>query len=726
MRVPRYTEEQAREPAPPEGKNDRMSPKRVVAVLVLVFTSPACSAVPVVNGPGVVNNASYTNSPGIARGSIFAVFGKDLGPQQLQVVNSFPLPTRLAGTSVRLTVAGQSADALMLYTSASQVGAVLPSGTPPGQGTLTVSYEGQTSASVPVNIVDQAPGLFTVNQQGTGPAAVTDENFAWIARERPAYPGQTVILWATGLGPVAGDEAKAPLPGPIAGVGATVGGRPATIQYAGRSGCCAGLDQVHVVIPQGTGGCEVPVVLTAGGVASNTATIAIAPPGASCDQTQPTAQITLNPSVRHQTIRAWEATAYAGQDHAAFPAFRDAVLDRVASELGITRLRVEIRAGAENSQDYWSQFQSGQISNQLWRCLRYSTVNDNSDPFSINWAGFQFSELDDKIAKIVLPLKQRLAARGEKLEINLNYVAFVRQMTGTGCPSGLTYVHDDSPEEYAEFVLATYLYLQQKYGWVPDYWEVVLEPDNTPFWRGPEIGRAIVAAAARLRAHGFTPRFIAPSTTDMGHGWIYFDAMVSQVPAAVREMVELSYHRYGGVLLSNLQTIAARAKQYGIGAAMLEHIGSGYQDLHQDLKVGNNVAWQQYTLASPAADDGGAYYVVDVSRPSQPVVRMGQRTPFLRQYFRYIRPGAVRIEASANNAAFDPVAFINSDGKYVVVINASSAGTASINGLPPGRYGITYATAQETHGALADVVVGPGQALLASVPATGVITVFGK
>ncbi len=705
-----------------------MSPQKIAAVLVLVLTSPACSAVPVVNGAGVVNNASYTNTPGIARGSIFAVFGQDLGPEQLQVVSRFPLSARLAGTSVRVSVAGQSVDALILYTSASQVGAVLPSGTPVGQGTLTVSYDGQASTSVPVNIVDQAPGLFTVNQQGTGPAAVTDENYVLITRERPANPGQTVILWATGLGPVAGDEAGGPLPGPLPGAGVTVGGQPAAVLYAGRSGCCAGLDQIHVVIPQGPQGCDVPVVLTAGGVVSNTATVAIAPPGANCDQTQPpvAAQITLNPATRYQTIRAWEATTYAGQDHAAFLAFRDTVLDRVASELGITRLRVEIRSGVENSQDYWSQFQAGQITNELWRCLRYSTVNDNSDPFSINWTGFQFAELDDKIERVVLPLKQRLAARGEKLEINLNYVAFVRQMTATGCPSGLTYVHDDSPEEYAEFVLATYLHLQQKYGWVPDYWEVVLEPDNTPFWRGPEIGRAIVAAAARLRANGFTPRFIAPSTTDMGHGWIYFDAMVSQVPSAVREMTELSYHRYGGVLLSNLQTIAARAKQYGIGAAMLEHIGSGYQDLHQDLKVGNNVAWQQYTLASPGADNGGAYYVVDVSRPGQPVVRMGQRTPFLRQYFRYIRPGAVRIEAGTNNAAFDPVAFINSDGKYVVVINASSQGTASISGLPAGRYGITYATAQEPNGTLADVIVGPGQPLLASVPRAGVVTVFGK
>ena len=46
-----------------------------------------------------------------------------------------------------------------------------------------------------------------------------------------------------------------------------------------------------------------------------------------------------------------------------------------------------------------------------------------------------------------------------------------------------------------------------------------------------------------------------------------------------------------------MQAIASRAVQYGIDTSMLEHIGSGYQDLHKDLTLGRNSAWQQYTLA---------------------------------------------------------------------------------------------------------------------------------
>jgi hypothetical protein len=442
-------------------------------------------------------------------------------------------------------------------------------------------------------------------------------------------------------------------------------------------------------------------------------------------EAQSTNTITLNRGIRYQTIRGWEATAYAGQDDPAFASFRNIVFDEAAYDLRLTRLRVEVRSGAENSQDYWTRYQNGQISSQLWRCVRYSTVNDNGDPFTINWSGFHFSELDDTVEKVVLPLRQRLLAQGRKLEVNVNYVAFTNQMTATGCPSGLGYVHDDSPEEYAEFVLATYLHLQGKYGWVPDYWEVILEPDNTPFWRGTQIGRAIAAAAARLRAYGFTPRFIAPSTSDMGRAWMYFDAMIT-VPGVTGNLVELSYHRYGGVTLSNLQTIAARARQYGIGAAMLEHIGSGYQDLHQDLKIGNNVAWQQFTLASPGVDNGGSYYVVDASNPSRVTVRLGSRTRYLRQYFRYVRPGAVRIEAATTNPTFDPVAFLAPDGSETIVVRAAAGGNFAISGLGGGIYGVRYTTDSLYDMDAGDQTIASGQPLRVSLPSAGVVTVYRK
>jgi hypothetical protein len=167
--------------------------------------------------------------------------------------------------------------------------------------------------------------------------------------------------------------------------------------------------------------------------------------------------------------------------------------------------------------------------------------------------------------------------------------------------------------------------------------------------------------------------------------------------------------------------------QYGVRTAMLEHITSGYDDLHDDLKVARNSAWQEFALAYPGTgDDGGIYYAIDTANPGRPLVRITPRAKFLRQYFRFIRPGAQRIEATTSKVDFDPVAFINTNGRYVVVVKANGDGTFTVGGLPGGRYGITYTTSAQYDVALPDVTLAAGQNLAAIMPAAGAITIYGK
>ncbi|HZX50216.1 MAG TPA: glycoside hydrolase family 30 beta sandwich domain-containing protein, partial [Candidatus Paceibacterota bacterium] len=439
-----------------------------------------------------------------------------------------------------------------------------------------------------------------------------------------------------------------------------------------------------------------------------------------------TGTVTVNANTKFQTISGWEATSQSGQDSPEFSQYANTLFDRAANDLGINRIRLEVRSGMENDTDYWSLFDNGNgsLSSAEWRCVRYSTKNDNSSHTSINPSGFKFSELDDKVNKIVKPLQQKLQARGERLHINLNYVAFTKQITGSGCSSSLQYHHDD-PDEYAEFILAASLHLRGM-GITPDTWEIILEPDNVPEWDGRLIGQAILATAQKLEANGFSnPKFIAPSNTNMGSAISYFDAMANVLGSSnvTKYVKEFSYHRYGGVSDTNLQTIASRASQYGIGTSMLEHIGSGYEDLHKDLKLANNSAWQQFTLAFPASDNGGHYYTIGGS-PGNPTVNIGSRTKFLRQYFKFIREGAVRIKADSTNNNFDPVAFINKNGKYVVVVKANSGGAFTVGGLPAGPYGITYTTGSQYNQSMPDVTISNSQAVNANIPSGGVITIY--
>ncbi len=200
------------------------------------------------------------------------IFGKNLGPAQLARA-SFPLPTSLAGTSVRVSVAGQNVDCYMIYTSAGQVAAILPSRTLVGAGTITVTYNNQTSSPAPITVTQTSFGIFTVSQSGLGPGVITDANYQPALITRPGRREQLMILWGTGLGPVDFDERN---PGaPVRDIRppdfqVLVGGRPARVDFAGRSPNWPGLDQVNFVVPGNVEeGCYIPVVVRARGVVSN-------------------------------------------------------------------------------------------------------------------------------------------------------------------------------------------------------------------------------------------------------------------------------------------------------------------------------------------------------------------------------------------------------------------------------------------------------------------------
>jgi uncharacterized protein (TIGR03437 family) len=92
-----------------------------------------------------------------------------------------------------------------------------------------------------------------------------------------------VQIFATGLGitaPTVASGQPAPSAEPLARVSvavqATVGGVPATVQFAGLAPGFVGLCQVNVQIPQGVmPGTDVPLVLLQNGVPSNTVTLSV-------------------------------------------------------------------------------------------------------------------------------------------------------------------------------------------------------------------------------------------------------------------------------------------------------------------------------------------------------------------------------------------------------------------------------------------------------------------
>lgn len=237
---------------------------------------------------GVVNNASYAPAglpnASIAQGSIFAIFGDNLGPATLAQQPSYPLQKTLGGTSVKVTVGGTAVDAIPIYALKTQVGVVLPSNTPAGTGQVTVTYNGQTSAPHAITVAPSSFGTFSLNQQGSGPGVITDANYNVITLSNSAKPNQTIIIWGTGLGSSGADDAAAPQPRDLTNipVRVTIGGQNAPLVYRGRSGCCSGLDQVMVNVPSGISGCYQSLVVRINDVVSNVTTLPVAPNGGAC------------------------------------------------------------------------------------------------------------------------------------------------------------------------------------------------------------------------------------------------------------------------------------------------------------------------------------------------------------------------------------------------------------------------------------------------------------
>jgi uncharacterized protein (TIGR03437 family) len=233
---------------------------------------------------GVYNAASWVPaglpSSSIAEGSIFTILGSGMGPASLVQVANYPLPSSqgVGGTTVQVTSGGSTLYCIMIYSVASQVAAILPSATPLGSATLKLTYNG-SSSTIPIQVVKNSVGIFSINEAGSGPGVITNLNYQVIVPYNAAHPGDFLVLWATGLGPVSGDETEPPTPVDLGtGVQIFVGGQQATVLYGGR-GSSPGLDQINFTVPAGVIGCYVSVVAQVNGVVSNFATIPITAAG---------------------------------------------------------------------------------------------------------------------------------------------------------------------------------------------------------------------------------------------------------------------------------------------------------------------------------------------------------------------------------------------------------------------------------------------------------------
>ncbi len=206
-----------------------------------------------------VQNAFSGATGAIAPGELLELTGTSIGPRPAVSSTAATVPTSLGATSV--TVNGMAAP--VLYTHADQTNIIVPWGVTGTTASIVVTTGGTALPALQVPLAAAAPGCFfniAFNQDGTLNTAAN-----------PASAGSVVVIYATGLGVTDPPEQDGVRNSPlvlaeaVAQVTATIGGKAATVVYAGSApGQISGLMQVELQVPAGyTNG---TVVLTVGGV----------------------------------------------------------------------------------------------------------------------------------------------------------------------------------------------------------------------------------------------------------------------------------------------------------------------------------------------------------------------------------------------------------------------------------------------------------------------------
>ena len=140
----------------------------------------------------------------------------------------------------------------MIYTSATQVAAIVPDSVAVGIGQIIITYRGQASSAFPVPVALSAPGIFTVDSTGRGNAATINQDESINA---PVNWYDIITLFVTGAGHATSGLIKFY---PDTSIQIVV-----PISAGDIHGSAAGVTMIKVPVPYGPI-CRVPVTVQVG------------------------------------------------------------------------------------------------------------------------------------------------------------------------------------------------------------------------------------------------------------------------------------------------------------------------------------------------------------------------------------------------------------------------------------------------------------------------------
>lgn len=405
--------------------------------------------------------------------------------------------------------------------------------------------------------------------------------------------------------------------------------------------------------------------------------------------------VTVSPAVKHQTIRGWSCNPhYLGGSAEQ----REQVIDDAVNLLGLTRVR-------------WQQPNGNRSTMRRWEL-----ENDNGDPDTADLAKLNTADADRFIKAYVLPFKRRVEVNGEPFELWLSPSFFKGGSTGD-VPAFLL----RSPGEYAEYATSFIRYLEDKYAVTTHHYAICNEAGNNNVFSPRVVIEMTKVLGERMAALGLPTKGQFSDGINANVTWRYI--LAGKDDAELWKHVDvLSYHWYGGKNQPAMARIRDFARQKGLSTAQSEFMRLKIDHLYDDLTIGSVSYWSIYSLGG-LGPRGQNYYL----RLDNTSFRRGRQFWTLRQVLRYVRPGAVRIEATSEDAALRVLAFDHRGRTTVVLINTTpphQPRNVTVQGLPKGNYGVCASTGGKPYRELGVKAADPGGGLPVAVPPNAVLSIY--
>ncbi|HUW30335.1 MAG TPA: hypothetical protein VM223_01850, partial [Planctomycetota bacterium] len=406
--------------------------------------------------------------------------------------------------------------------------------------------------------------------------------------------------------------------------------------------------------------------------------------------------VEVTPGARRQAILGWGKTT---PWLPAQPLLREQCIDRAVNDLGLNRLRCEGLCGNRVNRGSWE-----------W-------LNDNDDPATINWKGFNTEQLDRLVTtEWLIPWKRAVEARGEPFDLYVSPSFFKGGSSGDLPPWMLA-----DPQEYAEWVLAVFLRLRDEHGIVPNYISICNEAGNNNVFSPAVVLKMMKALMPRLREHGFSTTVEYPESINPPVALRYLEAAQSD-PEVWKWIGLISYHLYGQKDKAILEKLRDFAYERGLPTAQTEFMDLTIDNLYDDMVFGGVSYWEIYGLGSPD-------YQAALTHVSSSTFNVGKWYWRFRQVSHFVRPGAVRVECTSSDQAVRCLAYEREGRLVVVLINTTPphrVRTVTVRGLRPGAYGVSHCIKMGPTEELGVRQVGEDRTTGVKVQADSVLTIYGR